>query len=199
MRYLVTLPVLFIFFVSSALAADTWTPFQFEVGNNFKYRIVSHESDRAKELGLFSFEVVGQNDKNLNFSWIIEEKGSKLTGDFESTNSQLSGKILINIMVGGSELAEIISQNLFAPTLEMQYRNLLLQEGEVVSRRGGSAELVVGESQEVAGIDGFKVSYSEKGRQIFVHVININSPLPLLVKTIDEDRKTIVCELVSFD
>lgn len=181
----------------SLAAADTWTPFQFKANDQFEYRIQIQKDGQMKELGLFSLSVNGTNDQHLKFTWRIEENGTKTSDTFESSINQLSGKILVNMMVGGSELAEIVTQNLFAPTLEMQYRNLTLREGEQVNRRGSSAELSVGASQHIATYDGVLVSYREKGELIFEHVINKDMPLPLRVKAFDKDGNEIVCELVK--
>ncbi len=181
----------------NARAEDTWTPFQFDKGQYFKYRIATVKSDAEHELGHFSIKVLSKEGADLTFEWTLEESDKKFTNKFQSNSNQISGKILVSMMTCESALAELIAENLFAPTLEMQYRNLHLKEGEVTQRRGGAAELSVGESETIAGRNGFKVSYREKDALIFVHIIDKDAPLPLSVLAYGKDEQTILCQLVT--
>ncbi|OQY29143.1 MAG: hypothetical protein B6244_04720 [Candidatus Cloacimonetes bacterium 4572_55] len=196
MKYSICL-IFFFFLITLACADTTWTPFQFQVGDNFRYEIIRQTDDKEKKLGFFDFQVTQKEESRLKFKWQIEEGDLTKSNSFYSTINQLSGKILVDMMVNGSELSELIAQSLFAPTLELQYRNLSIEEGESRSRRGGSSKLTVGKAIKIAGIDGLTVSYYEKDELIFEHVIDKSTPLPLSIKTKDKEGRIVVWRLTE--
>ena len=190
--------ILFLFWSSQAFTQGTWKPFEFKPGQVFSYKILEKTSQKTSEMGMFYLQVEKSSETDLLFNWKLSQADKTIIDKFESTNSQLSAKILVRMMLEDNDIAEIIAKNLFAPTFEIHYRNLDLKSGESSARHGGKSRIVIGDLETVAGIEGYHVQYFEKDQLIFTHVINQTIPLPLKIVSDIQDDRTVIIQLLQY-
>lgn len=171
-------------------AADEWQPFQFQPGQAMIFHISQMDSAGPETVGIFRLTIQSTDTEELLFQWHVTEEATDYSDQFSALPNQVSGKILVSMMGQKSNLAELIVKQLFAPTFEIQYRDLELSAGHELSRRGGRTTIKVSDQQKINDFSGFQVQFFEADRLSVTHLIDPHKPLPLMVMLNQDEQQT---------
>ncbi len=191
--------VLGICFASSA-GAQIWEPYNFKGTEYFKYAISSSE-EGVEKTGTFTLDIekIADDKYKVGYSSKLGEDESSSTAT--ATTDELAGKIIMSLMMGGSEAGAIIGVTIFTPALGMMFMGggeLEVGNGWTRTEEGKKLSFKVESREKIAGIDGFKCVYREDDQVKTLQVIAPDIALPLHTVLIDEEGGRFEAKLLEF-
>jgi hypothetical protein len=187
-------------FVSSA-GAQTWEPYNFEGTEHFKYAISSTE-EGVEKIGTFSFDVVkqGEDKYKVSYSSLLGEDESSATTT--ATKDELAGKIMMSLMMSGSEAGAILGATIFTPALGMMMLlgggDFEVGNGRTWTDKGMKMSCKVESKEKLAGLEGYKCVYRENDEIKNMQVIAPKIALPLHTMLVDEEGSRFEAKLIEF-
>jgi hypothetical protein len=179
---------------------QTWKPYTFKGTEHFKYSLKTIKGDEEKT-GQFTLDVAeaGEDKYTISFSSALGENESSSTTT--STAEELPGKILMSLMMSGSEAAAVLGTTLFAPTLGIMFMgggDLEVGSGWSRTEEGKKMSFKVESKEKVAGIEGYHCTLREDDKVTFSQVIAPDIGLPIKTEMVDDDGNRFISELIEF-
>jgi hypothetical protein len=192
--------ILSICFVSSA-GAQAWEPYNFKGTEHFKYAINSTE-EGVEKTGTFSFDTVKQGEDKYKVSYSSLFGEDEFSSTTTATKDELAGKIMMSLMMSGSEAGAILGVTIFTPALGMMMilggGDLEVGNGRTWTEKGKKMSCKVEAKEKIAGLEGYKCVYREDGEIQIMQVIAPEIALPLHTILVDEEGSRFEAKLLEF-
>jgi hypothetical protein len=192
---------LLVFLSASLLAAQAWKPYSFKGTEHFKYTIESTEKGGEKKTGFFTLDLkpTGEDQYKVSFeSKLGENEASSST---TASSDELAGKLMMTMMMSGSEAGAILGITLFTQALPMIFMgmsDLDVGSGWTRTENGKEISFKVEGKEKIAGVEGYRCVFREADQVKFQHVISPDVALPLMTEMVDDDGSRHVSKLVEY-
>lgn len=194
--------VLSILCVASSAKAQAWKPYTFKGSEHFKYAIKSIKSGEEKS-GFFTLDIEkkGEDKYKVSFSSVLGE--NEASSSTTTTADELPGKIIMSLMMSGSEAGSVLGATLFTPMLGMMFMGMGAADLEVGSgwsrtEEGKKVSFKIEAKENIAGHEGYRCVFREGDNVKYLQVIAPDIGLPLKTEVVDDDGSRYISELVEF-
>jgi hypothetical protein len=196
----VSLVVFSLTLILSNAVAQAWTQFSFKGTEHFKYSIKSIQNGEEKT-GFFTLDVqkVGDDKYKVSFSSALGE--NEASSSVTSTLEELPGKLMMSMMMSGSESGIVLGATLFTPVLGFALlggSDFEVGSGWTRTEDGKKLSFKVEAKDNIAGREGYRCVYREDDKVKYLHVIDPELGLPLKTEITDDDGNHNIVELVEF-
>jgi hypothetical protein len=186
--------------IASSAGAQVWKPYSFGGNEHYKYMIESSKDGEKKSGSIdLDFEKVGEDKYKVSYESKLGENESSSTTT--ATADELAGKLMMTMMMSGSEAGAILGSTLFTPALSMMFLGMSeLEVGSGFTRtEGGKKVSFKVESKEtIAGVEGFRCVFREDDKIKYLQVIAPDVALPLHTEVVDDDGSRFTTKLVEY-
>jgi len=186
--------------VSSA-GAQAWKPYTFQGTEHFKYDLKS-VVDGVTETGSFTLDIAkaGEDKFKVSFSSVLGE--NEASSSTTASLDELGGKIIMSLMMSGSEAGAVLGATLFTPMLGMMFMGTTdLEVGSGWSRTDGGKKMSfkIEAKEKIAGQEGYRCVYRQGDDLQYLQVISPDVGLPLKTEVTDEKGRHYAAELAEFN
>ena len=186
--------------ISSPALAVTWKPYDFQGTEHFKYEIRSIKEDQ-KKTGFFTLDIEKKEGDQYKISFSSKLGDSEGSMSTTAPANELAGKLMMSVMMSGSDAGSVLAMTLFTQNLTMMFMGLNDFEVGAGWRRteGGKKISFKIESKEtIADQEGYKCVLREGDQIKVLQVVSPEVPLPLRTEMTDDDGSRYEAHLVEF-
>lgn len=197
------LAVVFIFMnvsIPSSAGAQGWEPYTFQGTEHFKYDIKSVDNGEEKT-GSFTLDIEKKDEKQYKISFASKLGDSESSSSITATPDEIATKLMMSMVMGGSEAGAILGVTLFTPALGIIFasdQDLEVGSGWSRTEGGKKESFKIEEKETIAGHEGYRCVFREDGRIKYLQVIAPDIGLPLRTQMNDDDGTHFELKLVEF-
>ena len=183
------------------LLAQAWRPYAFEGTEHFRYDIQSTEKDGTKKSGYFTLDIEKEGEERYKVAFASKLGESESSSSTTATADELAGKLMMTVLMSGSEAGAILGMTLFAPTMPMMFMGMSdLEVGSGWSRtdNGKPISFKVEAKETIAGVEGYRCVFREAEQVKYLQVIAPDVALPLKTEMADDDGSRYVAALTEY-
>lgn len=186
--------------IAASAGAQVWEPYSFKGGEHYKFIIESSEKGE-KKTGSIDLNIAKAGEDKYKVSFESRLGDNEASSTTTATADELAGKLMMAMMMSGSEAGAILGATLFTPALSMMFLGMSeLEVGSGFTRTddGKKVSFKVESKETIAGIDGFRCVFREDGNVKYMQVIAPDMALPLKTEMIDDDGSRFASKLVEY-
>ncbi len=196
----ISLALFAIVYLVSSAGAETWKPYDFKGSEHFKYSIKSIDGDQEKT-GHFTLDLkkIEENKFKVSYSSALGDNESSSTTT--TTADEMAGKIMMSLMMSGSEAGAVLGSTLFTPMLGMMFMggaDLEVGSGWSRTEEGKKMSFKIEAKEKIAGQEGYRCVFREGDNLKYMQVISPEIGLPLRTEVVEDDGKRFISELIEF-
>jgi len=191
----------FSFISAGAAAAQAWKPYAFQGSEHFKYAI-SSTAEGKESSGFFTLDITKEGEDKFKVAFSSKIGENESSSSTTATADELAGKLMMAMIMSGSEAGAIVGATLLAPALPMMFMGMAdLEVGSGWSRteEGKKVSFKVEAKETVAGHEGYRCVFREDDKVKFLQVIAPDIPLPLRTEMADEGEDRFLASLIEFN
>jgi hypothetical protein len=182
------------------VVAQAWKPYAFAGSEHFRYEIESVKGGE-KKAGFLDLRIEKLGEDRFKVSFESKLGDSEASSSTTAAANELAGKLMMSMMMSGSEAGAILGMTLFTQALPMMFMGMTdLEVGSGWSRSEGGKKISfkVEAKETIAGVEGYRCVFREEGRVKYLQVIAPEVALPLRTEMNDEDGSRYVATLSEY-
>ncbi len=186
--------------IPSSADAQAWKPYDFKGTEHFRYDIKSID-DGEEKTGSFTLDIEKKDEEQYKISFASKLGDSESSSSMTSTPDEIAGKLMMSMMMSGSEAGAILGVTIFTPALGMMFmgaQDLEVGSGWSRTEDGKKVSFKIEEKETIAGQEGYRCVLREEGRIKYLQVIAPDIGLPLVTQMNDDDGTQFEAKLVEF-
>ena len=183
-----------------SVQAQAWKPYAFEGTEHFKYDIKSVQ-DSKETTGYFTLDIEKKGEDKYKVSYSSKLGDNEASSTTTASADELAGKLMMSLMMSGSEAGAILGATLFTQALPMMFlgmTDLEVGSGWARTEGGKKVSFKVESKETVAGVEGYKCVFREENKVKYMQVIAPDVALPLQTEMVDDDGMHYTSKLVEY-